>query len=77
MSLIEALNGPCTLRAVACQDVGDTPNSESAAQAAEMLNRSETFLVLSLYTKIMALWSLRPLPQQCCEKFNFGIITIQ
>lgn len=40
VSLIEALNGPCTIRPAACVDMAETPNSESAVQAAEMLNRS-------------------------------------
>lgn len=39
VSLIEALNGPCMIRQVPCMNVAETPNSESAIQAAEMLNR--------------------------------------
>ncbi|KAK6638352.1 hypothetical protein RUM44_008781 [Polyplax serrata] len=40
VSLIEALNGPCTLRSTVCHDMVETPNLETAVQAAEMLNRS-------------------------------------
>ncbi|KAL0272083.1 UNVERIFIED_CONTAM: hypothetical protein PYX00_005192 [Menopon gallinae] len=40
VSLIEALNGPCMIRQVPCLNMAETPNSESAVQAAEMLNRS-------------------------------------
>lgn len=49
MSLIEALNGPCPTRSVPAVpplDVAETPDQEVAAQAVEVLNRSDVIVII-------------------------------